>query len=96
MVIFKEEKLQIYVLMTPHLSAAITSAVHCAAGGLVISAQSVKKKKKAQRSSDERRDGRNGGAMGSYCLHGAINTSACGRRRYTLDAHLAEVNTLIS
>lgn len=44
MVIFKEQKLQIYVLMTPHLSTAITLGTHCAAGGLVISAQSKKKK----------------------------------------------------
>lgn len=29
--------------MTPHLSAAITLGRHCAAGGLVISAQSKKK-----------------------------------------------------
>lgn len=47
-VIFKEQKLQIYVLMTPRLSAAITLGTHCAAGGLVISAQSKKKKKSSE------------------------------------------------
>lgn len=91
MVIFKEKKLQIYVLMTPHLSAAITLGTHCAAGGLVISAQS---KKKAPRSSDERRDGGNA-VMGSYCLAPSTLQPAQSRR-YTLDAHLGEVNTLIS
>lgn len=93
MVIFKEQKLQIYVLMTPRLSAAITLGTHCAAGGLVISAQS-KKKKKALRSSDERRDGGDA-VMGSYCLAPSTLQPAQSRR-YTLDAHLGEVNTLIS